>query len=390
MPSPYVMRRMLLDAEERVSKCGLHYRLSKEVRDTSLFVLEQPDEINYPLLRNRLISLSAKLSPICQSCSPAIAILFNLETEITAKIRSTPEPGTSTIELPDEDSLYSRITSTYPFPIARSYKQISTPDDDRRQIDRVINAFDFSLRYCTYLLLASASIERREERLRDTLKEAWKKMDSPSFWEMEKTVKEIGEHFEFPDSFFHLLFAKLQEGYNDIQGSRHARNKEKHATGYFPDSSLEIKTLLDRFLHRNLSLSEVKLVYVRNPLNFSERKKRMKYDVIECTGYSFDFTPSKESFPKESLLENGRVCLFREEDEANQTPYMCIPLYPLFVTFHARPVDQIYMYHSYDRQRHCFEFVHPLFPPAIVTAESDEPLFSDLDRKINQGLPTDE
>lgn len=380
MPSPYVMRRILLDVEERISKCGLHYQLSEEVRDLSAFMVEQPKEINYPLLRNRLILLSAKISPTCESCSPVIAPLSDLEMEITAELEVIPKPRVPTIKLPDEDSLSSQIMSTYPFPIARSYRQISTPDDDRRQIDRVINAFDFSLRYCTYLFLASASMDSQEKRSVKALKEAWERMVSPSFWEMETIVKDIEKNFEFLDPSFHFLFAKLRENYTEIEQSRHARNKEKHATGYLPDSSQERKKLLDRFLWRIQCLSEIKLLYLKNPLHFSEKEKLMKYNVVECTGYSFDFTLSEKPFPKESLFENGKVCLVREENKATQMPYMCVSLYPLFVTFQARPVDQIYMYHSYDRRRHCFEFVHPLFPPAIVTAESNESLFSDLDR----------
>lgn len=402
MPLIYTIRRVLLEAEEKVSHCDSHYQLVKGIRATERELdqfLDQIGDVSYQPLQNQLASLTTAFPAECRLCSEAALAIFALEDEIRRESEGTTLSGSSEVKLPSANILYSRIINTYPFPIARSYSHISEAEDIKDRIERLIDSFDFSYRYCAYLLLAFVSLEE-EGREPNLLRDIWKSMARPNLGfkaGIGGAIKKIGSNFDLSHPFFRSLFLKLEDSQQDIQQLVGLRDRVKHETGgYSSDSSSEdfvetqkeAEESLKKLLWRIDCLTQARLIYPRKPLNFLEKSGQMEYEIADCMGASDTFAIKKTAFPKESLHRNRRACLWLKGDEEKGTRDILLSLYPLLITFPVAPRDQVYIYHDYDSEKNQFVFVHPFHKKRLIGGNEDS--FVDLERKIRHGMLKDE
>lgn len=397
------IRYALQDAEKTTSYCSSHYYLTKEIRAAEVALAQlqdQEDEIDNVVLQYQLISLTTKFPEECDLCSDAVLEILNIEDRVRRKLEVSSDATFSEIDVPPRKILRPIIIKSYPFPIARSYRKISEAEDTKEAIERILEAFDFSYRYCAYILLTSALRANKEKEQVKILQDIWKSMTRPTLAfrrGIGSAIKELGENFDFPHhpSFFSSLFTGLQNSHSDIEQLVDLRNKGAHRmVKTTPEELMENRQTaeksLEKFLWRIRCLAdEVRLIYLRKPLNFVETMEQMEYEIADCMGYEDDFKIRRINVPKESLYRNRKVCLLFEEDEKKGMPAMLLPLYPLLVSLPpSRPKDQIYLYHDYDSKENHFVFVHPFHNDKFVA--SHEELFSDLERKIRYGILKDE
>ncbi len=390
------VRYALQDAERMASYCPSHYSLAKEIRAVALALAQleyKEEEVDSSGLLNQLVSLMAKFPEECSLCSEAVMEILNIEDRIRRQLDASSDFAAHDIEIPRKKILHSIVIKSYPFPIARSYRKTLEVEDSEDAIERILEAFDFSYRYCAYLLVAAASTSSRGEEQRRVLQNVWRAMARPTLG-FEKgigaLIKDLGEGCELPHPFFRSLFIGLQDSRNEIEQLVELRNRSAHgamkvASEELSETRQEAGRSLGKFLWRMQCLSQPKLLYLRKPLNFDELRGQMQYEVADCTGSDDDFQIRKIFVPKESLYKNRKVCLWLEEDEEKGTPAMLVPLYPLAVVLPpTRPKDQIYLYHDYDTRENFSVFVHPFHDNKIV--KSDEELCSDLAQKITHGI----
>jgi len=266
------IHRILLDAEEQFANCNLHFELVGDARNLSR--LYTSEELDPQYFLERLALLTSKIPDDCRDCSQVASDMYGIEQKLRAGIPVPINSQTHGVKIPSKSLLRTRTKSNYPFPIAISYSQACELDDDVRiNIHKIIDTFEFSFRYCVYILLEYVSGYTQKDISKNILGSMLKNLNRVSLGfetGLGGILVRIRDNFEIQNTHLRDLSESIYKIQEYIKKLVDVRNRISHRVGlylsqFIPDDIIqnfsEVEDALEKFLWTIQVISKMPLIY---------------------------------------------------------------------------------------------------------------------------------